>query len=127
MSLLLADKIKARREELGLSKASLGRAVGVTGQAISLWESGARQISLDVLGQLAAALGVNPQELLPGPEIAPIDPRILALSLISLDSVAPSLSATLSNEQKAKIIAFIYGKGGEAPKEEVLALCRLVT
>ncbi len=123
MPLLLADKIRARREELGLSKASLGRAVGVTGQAVSLWEAGARQVSLEVLAQLASALHVEPHDLLSKSQITQIDPAILAKSLASFEAVEALTELTIG--QKAKVIAFIYSKGGVVSSSDALALCRL--
>ena len=126
MSLEIADRIRSRREALGLSRAALGRVLGVTGQAIANWESGARQVSLELVGQLAAALHTTPHELIGSQQTAPIDPGVLAQALACLDSVAATLGVPLSHDQRARILSFLYSTGGALPAEDVLALCRLV-
>jgi transcriptional regulator with XRE-family HTH domain len=57
--------LKAKREALGLSQTVLAEKAKVTGEYISLLESGRKKNpSLDVLRRLAKALGVPVAELL---------------------------------------------------------------
>lgn len=53
---VIAERITEAREARGLSMADLGRSVGVTRQAISYYETGAKQPEADVLGQLGHVL-----------------------------------------------------------------------
>lgn len=58
------NNIRRIRIERGLSQEELAQAVGVTGSAISRWESGQRQPNIEKLKKLSAALGVTVDELL---------------------------------------------------------------
>ncbi len=61
---LLAEKVRARRQELGISSGSeLGRRAGVDQSLISRIESGKRLPSLDDLAKIAAALKVPAEDL----------------------------------------------------------------
>jgi Zn-dependent peptidase ImmA (M78 family)/transcriptional regulator with XRE-family HTH domain len=53
---VIPERITEAREALSLSMADLGRAVGVTRQAISYYETGAKQPEADVLAQLGKTL-----------------------------------------------------------------------
>lgn len=53
------NRLKELREEKNLSQRELGKAIGVTGQAISLYERGDRQLKLKTLGKLADYFGVS--------------------------------------------------------------------
>src|SRR3546814_719114 len=122
----LADQIRARREQLGLSKAALGRAVGVTGQAVSMWESGARSIPLDTLERIAGALGTSAVQLQGGNDSGHISHVVLAASLESLEAATPLPSVALTVQQRANVLCYIYEKGGSVSASEVVALIRLV-
>jgi transcriptional regulator with XRE-family HTH domain len=62
----LADRIKGRREELGLSRDELAALAGVSRQAIWYWERGDRKPSFLAIRLLSSALGVSPEHLLAG-------------------------------------------------------------
>ena len=56
----MGDRIRARRQELGLSQQSLAAQVGVSRPTISELESGARTtMNTDTAKKLARALGVS--------------------------------------------------------------------
>ncbi len=60
----LSAEIKARREELGMSKCELARRTKVTRQAIIRWERGKTAgITASYLIDLERALGLKPGEL----------------------------------------------------------------
>jgi transcriptional regulator with XRE-family HTH domain len=61
----LAGRLRGLRGEAGLSQAELARRLGISQAAVSNWESGARQPSLDDLYLLAAELDVEVFDLLP--------------------------------------------------------------
>lgn len=55
----VGERIKAVREERGLTQTELGAKIGVSGVAIMRYEKGQRQLNLSQLIRIAAALGVN--------------------------------------------------------------------
>jgi transcriptional regulator with XRE-family HTH domain len=64
----LGERVKARREELGLTQLQLAQALGVTPQHISVIEKGKRSPSLESLAKLAQELGVTTDFLITGKE-----------------------------------------------------------
>jgi|SRR5581483_5652685 len=60
----LGEVIKRRRIALKMSQAELAQKLAVSSSCIGMIEAGARQPSLDLIGLLADALGLNPKELL---------------------------------------------------------------
>ena len=64
----LGERIKARREALGLTQLQLAQALGVTPQHILVIEKNKRAPSLDSLAKLAHELGVTTDYLIAGKE-----------------------------------------------------------
>ncbi len=62
------NRIREWRRHRGLSLEQLAERVGSTNQTIGRYERGERSVTIDVLLQLAPALGVKPADLLPDPE-----------------------------------------------------------
>ena len=62
----VGERIRARREELGLTQAQLADELGVTHQHVSGVESGVSAPSLDLLVRIARRLGVSTDFLLTG-------------------------------------------------------------
>lgn len=62
----VGKRIKQAREAAGLSQSELGKAVGVSGTAISLYETGDRSISIKLLNIIAGKLNLTLQELAQG-------------------------------------------------------------
>ena len=63
---LVGQRMRARREALGMSQAQLGALVGVSAPTISGQESADRQVDLDHMDRVAAALGVSVPYLVGG-------------------------------------------------------------
>jgi transcriptional regulator with XRE-family HTH domain len=63
-SLRIAQGLKARREELGLSKNLLSQMAGVSVQTVAFIESGTNSPSLATFMRLCEALGIDPSLLL---------------------------------------------------------------
>lgn len=55
----IGKRIRAAREEVGLSQEQLGAKVGYSAMGISHLENGDRQIKIDDLGKIAQVLGVG--------------------------------------------------------------------
>lgn len=60
----MAIRLKELRKARGISQEALAAELGVRKSAISKWETGRAQMTLDRLEQVAAILGCTPVELL---------------------------------------------------------------
>jgi transcriptional regulator with XRE-family HTH domain len=63
---IIGDRIRARRQELGLSQEKLGLASGVHWTVVSQAERGKRSVSIQTLLKLAVGLQMDAGELLRG-------------------------------------------------------------
>ena len=64
----IANKIKSRRIELGLTLEDVAKKVGVGRSTVQRWESGLiKNMGRDKIASLANALHLDPVELVPGP------------------------------------------------------------
>ena len=66
--IMLKDALVRLRRERGLTQEELARRLFITRQAVSRWETGATEPSIDVLKLIARELGVSVTELLDMPE-----------------------------------------------------------
>ena len=123
----LAERIAARREELGLSQAELARAIGVSGATLSRWESGDSGPSRKNLESLAFALRTTSGALYSdsAPSVK-LDPETLAKALQSLEQALGNTFTTLPPLQRAKLLSFVYATGGSIDALEASALLSLV-
>jgi transcriptional regulator with XRE-family HTH domain len=64
---VFGERVRARRHELGLSQEEVAERAGMHFTYVGSVERGERNISLVNIVRLAAALGVDPGELLRGP------------------------------------------------------------
>ena len=65
----IANKIKARRLELGLTLEEVGQAVGVGKSTVRKWETGMiKNMGRDKIAALAKVLRMSPVELVPAAE-----------------------------------------------------------
>ena len=83
----LGERIKEKRDELGLTQLQLAQALEVTPQHISVIEKNKRAPSLDLLAKLAHELGVTTDYLITGKEsvVSDIISVIKADNGLSLD------------------------------------------
>ena len=121
-------QIRARRTALRLSQEELGYRVGVTQGAVNQWEAGVANITLENLAKVAAVLGVDPAALLGDqPAFVPdVSEELLALALSSVVSPLGTKFSALPAAQQAKLLAYVYRKGGSVSPAEALALYGLV-
>lgn len=65
----IANKIKARRQELGLTLEDVAQAVGVGRSTVRKWETGMiKNMGRDKIAALARVLQISPVELVPMPD-----------------------------------------------------------
>lgn len=68
---VIGKRISETREAAGFSQEELGTKIGMSTAAISLFESGERKISLELLSKIATELGVALNELIGGYDTPP--------------------------------------------------------
>ena len=66
IDLMLGERIRSRRRALGLSQASLGRAVGLTFQQIQKYERGVNRVSVSTLTAICQALAMPLERMIAG-------------------------------------------------------------
>jgi transcriptional regulator with XRE-family HTH domain len=89
------DRADALLKQRRMSRADVGRALGLTSQAVSLKLSGQRPTSVDEIGLIAGVIGVSVGELVEGDESF----------LTSLDEVElVKLFRMMTAEQKASVL-----------------------
>lgn len=67
----IANKIKSRRQELGLTLEDVAQAVGVGRSTVRKWETGMiKNMGRDKIAALAKVLQISPVELVPTPGAA---------------------------------------------------------
>ena len=64
LSNILADRIIQLRQGLGLTQAQVAAQLGISQQAYARYEANQRKIPLDLIPQIAEALGVSVEDLL---------------------------------------------------------------
>lgn len=106
--------IRTYREQVGLPQADLGRSLGVTRQTIAAWEKGDREPSVVQLTQLAQALGIAVELLIPSAHTIPAPENMgLMFRADEPSALTPQLKAALS--RKADDYTFVEHLAGEVP------------
>jgi Zn-dependent peptidase ImmA (M78 family)/DNA-binding XRE family transcriptional regulator len=88
----VGNRIRARREELGLSQAALAERLNRTQTSISYWEAGQRSPDVEDLVALADALDLEPGDLLTDAPVT--SPRVLfraEVARLELDEFADAM------------------------------------
>ena len=67
-NLEIGTRIKNARAQLHITQTDLARKLSVSQTAIALWESGKREVSIDMIGRIADILKCTPAELIWGKE-----------------------------------------------------------
>jgi transcriptional regulator with XRE-family HTH domain len=87
---LIGRKVRARREELGLTQLELASKAGTTRSSISNLEIGTQRMPLEQLIGLARHLTVDYRVLLPTPSELPTETPGGPLNAENVDRVAPA-------------------------------------
>ena len=123
----IAANITKRREQLGLTQAQLADLLGVSAATISRWESGASSPARNNLGPLASALQTT-ASFFHG-ESGPtqdLDVDRLAQTFAALEAALGNRLAALAALQRAKLVAFVYARGGQVTNEDARGLLGLI-
>lgn len=101
------DRADALLKQQRISRAHVGRALGVTSQSVSLKLSGKRPTSVDEIGVIAGVVGVSVGELVAGDEAY----------LTSLDELELiKLFRMMTDDQKASVLNVVRMMIGGAAK-----------
>jgi transcriptional regulator with XRE-family HTH domain len=100
----IGQKIRTRRNLLGLSQTELADAAGITFQQIQKYEKGANRVGASRLQQFSEALGVPPSYFFEGVPIAGKKTPAPREGEISEDTIVPFLG---TREGAALVRAFI--------------------
>ena len=103
----ISERIFSRRSALGLSKAALGKAIGITGVSIGKWESGLNQPKGRYLNDLAAALGVSVNWLLTGTDGVSDTPGEFRLELVNKVDFSNVESAVIPQGRRVPILSYV--------------------
>ena len=119
----LGEKIRACRQEAGMSQEKVAELVGVSRQAVTKWEADQSLPGIDNLQALAAELGVTVDQLLTGgpeagedpaldqpgtrPENAP--PADPALSLAGVKALLDAAEQAAARRRRRTLLAVVAG------------------
>ena len=101
----IGEKIKARRKELGLTTAELGRLIGVQNSAITKYEKGRVDLKSRQIQQIADALQINPVLLLSDDveyKLTPEEEHLLTVYRGANDQAKIDAVCLLENHQRKK-------------------------
>ena len=121
---MIADRIKAARESKSMTKAELARRVCVSRASVSMWEDG-KNISIHNIHRIASVLDVAPEWLQYGVDDNTVKVDELADCLLATRRISSQFDWDLSDEQHAKVAAYLYSersKGESVPEQEIVNL-----
>ncbi len=125
----VGNRIRARREELGLSQAALADRLSRTQTAISYWEAGRRSPDVEDLVALADALDLEPGDLLTAAPV--VSPRVLfraEVARLELDEFADAMDDFIEAAEDLQVPAVELTVTAQDPAraaQELTALARI--
>ena len=94
----IGERIREERKSCGISMAELGRRIGVTAAAVSRYELGQRELTIDTIERIANALGIHVFDLVGiGSEM---DKYRIEISEVSWKNGTPPPEETLKELEK---------------------------
>ncbi len=126
---MIAQRIKTAREQLSMSKAELARRVEVSRASVSMWEDG-KNISIHNIHKIAGVLQIKPEWLQYGVDDIPVKIEELADCLMLAKRVSSKFNQDLSDEQHARVAAWLYGersKGEVVTEHDIAGLVQAET
>jgi len=115
----IGDKIREKREALGLTQQQLAEKLFVSRQTVCRWESGARCPDLVMAKKISVVLGISLDEMLPEENLAGYTPpaesqpdlscvKVMLLGVM-LEAVAAFLISADSGNMEAAAACFLLG------------------
>ena len=111
----MENNIKSVRQSKGLSTTQLAEILGVSQPTITRWEQGRRNLTLENLGAIAAALGCAAWQLLPTawqPRQKFIDDQERFFRILgSVNRALDDQNQTVPEEEKLRLVMYLYNEG----------------
>lgn len=106
----MGERLEQARKDAGLSQEALGKAVGVTRQAISMMENGdTRDLAVGRVAALAGVLNVSPCWLAFGAADGPgVDVQTLQAVLSAVATTASQRNIRLDHPKLALLVTALY-------------------
>jgi transcriptional regulator with XRE-family HTH domain len=105
LDVMLGERIRRRRRELGLSQSALGAKLGITFQQVQKYENGANRVSATMLIKLSNALALSVSEIL-----SEIDPGAPPVDAKGQDAqLAAAFARISSTEMRAAVLVLVEG------------------
>ena len=120
--MILGQRIKFFREQLGLTQVQLAEKSGISSKAIGRYEKGSRTPPVDIAHSIATALGISVNELL-YPEAIKENPDGIKVKIpadifnLDLDELQAKLDA---RSAKLEIVIKHFDKLNEAGQQELI-------
>ena len=99
--------LRRLRKERGLSQQRLGEALGITFQQVQKYERGTNRISASMLVKAARILSVQPGDLLPRSDAAPLPPTARLLETRGPDELLAGYAAIKSPRQRRAVLTLV--------------------
>ena len=99
--------IRRLRKERGLSQEGLGKALGITFQQIQKYERGTNRISASMMVKAAKALDVQPADLLPRTDAAPLPPSAQLLGVRGAEELLKGYAAIKSPRHRKAVLTLV--------------------
>ena len=101
-------RIRQLRRERRMSQAALGEHLGITFQQIQKYERGTNRISASMIYRTAKAFGVQPGDILPRTDAAPLpEPTALIASLRGAEDVLTGYAAITAPRHRRAVLTLI--------------------
>lgn len=111
----IGERIRARRQTIGMSQQTLARQLGVARPTIERWEMGINRMSVGQAGEVAAEIGVPPGWLFegyPGVPLGTAKPRDLDIALQIPDAALVLLAfAKLDANMRVTVMELLAALG----------------
>ncbi|MHB8286099.1 MAG: helix-turn-helix domain-containing protein [Caulobacteraceae bacterium] len=108
IDMIIGCNIRVARKNSGLSQAALGLALHCSQQQVQKYETGKNRVSVSQLVQVADALGVGAQHLLPASDTPSVGN---ALSVPGAMELLDRFSSIESEDQKTAVLKLIRALG----------------
>ena len=120
--ILVGNKIRAARKELGMSQTDLGKVLGCSHVAISKMERGITKISISDVERLATALGYTLDYFVSDTPSSPLSHQQLRKLIREIPIAIPIIDQDAWLQQPQEVLGYAYWHRGEVGKRDILGL-----
>ena len=120
--ILVGNKIRAARKELGMSQTDLGKVLGCSHVAISKIERGITKISISAVERLAKALGYTLDYFISDTPSSPLSHQQLRKLIREIPIAIPIIDQDAWLQQPQEVLGYAYWHRGEVGKRDILGL-----